>query len=376
VIAVALLSSSACSSGGLKSRADGALTPGGDGGAGADSPADLFTASTDVDQTTGDLRSGDVRDSDASAGDDDRTSDGARWDDSPAAEAGRDVNGGGGDGDLDRDRVDAGSVEAGTLARPPGYFMMKDWSPTKLDWAGCVWTDTDRSEASTSIITPIDFTQNHTPADPYAVAGELGASVGAFARLAFNLTEPITGDPKQCEAGPHSAVGAGISLPTTPGIVLRISWTSVTRPTYLGVELIGAAGGVDDRWCATMTDSSGPSEIGIGLFRKQCWSERTGGVPGDVYKGEPISAVSFVVLGLQDAAQPFDFSISAFGFDISDGVARRTPRGLRRLLAWRSTSAVEEIWEPNLRLARAQQVALDAMKVCDAAGKFAGGASI
>ena len=221
----------------------------------------------------------------------------------------------------DGSSVESRSVEVGAGGRPPGYWMVGDWGVTGQSWAGCVWTQTDSLEETTTTIAPLDFTATHAPDVSYRVTGTVHGNLDAFAAIGFNLNEAVNGDANQCayktfdtNATPTPAV----SFPTQFNLV-AVNWTG-PKPTYFGIELLGANGWQDanDRWCAMVSDYDGPTAAMFKFFHKGCWAERTGGVSGYVYAGEPVSAVMFVVPG-DTKPQSFDFTIRGFALSATHG---------------------------------------------------------
>lgn len=208
---------------------------------------------------------------------------------------------------------DAPNKGDSSVSWPAGYWLASDWGLAGRNWAGCIWTQTDSIAGTTSSITPSDFT-SHQPSDPYHVSGNTSADPAAFAMLGFNLDEPVTGDPNQCSQrifDQNTSWPAGIPFASVYNAVW-VKWNG-TGPAAFHVLLMGPNGWSDpnDRWCASNSDSIGPSAFLFKDFRTKCWMASDGGDVGNAYNGEPISSVAFLIRG-GTTPQLFDFTISAF----------------------------------------------------------------
>ena len=216
-----------------------------------------------------------------------------------------------------------GAGTGGAPARPPGYWMASDWNLTGVPWAGCAWTQIDTVTATTTTITPPDFTARPAVTDPYHVSGSVFTDYNSVAVLGFNLNEAITGASNQCA---HRIFDATTVLP--PGVTflsaatgISIDWNKAAAST-LRIELRGPNGTGDatDRWCANITDVGGPSFVPFTRFNTRCWDNS-----GSYYDGtSPVSAMVFYVPGSTQAT-PFDFTINSF--NISTAAATGTIGG-------------------------------------------------
>jgi hypothetical protein len=195
----------------------------------------------------------------------------------------------------------------GTGLRPAGYFMASDWGVQNLAWAGCTWTLGDNREQTSTVVMPLDFTKNQDSGNVYRFTGTVGVGVDSFAMLGFNLSEPIFGDPDQCAYRQVDRNDGDLPTVTfsskTNGIA--IAWEASGAAAPLRVELLGPNGRSDpnDRWCADITDATGPTFVRYTSFYV-CDG-------GGRYSGEPVASVAFIVPG-QNAPQPFDFTIKGF----------------------------------------------------------------
>jgi hypothetical protein len=197
--------------------------------------------------------------------------------------------------------------------RPAGYWMSSDWNLTGVNWAGCVWTQVDNNvTASSTSISPQDFTTNHQPSDSYHVNGTVFNDYNAIAAVGFNLNEAITDDSSQCAHkvfDSTTVLPPGVTFPSSAG-GLTIDWTESTQATAFRVELLGPTGVNDatQRWCANITDITGPTFVPFSSFNTTCWMPSA----GTGYSGEAVSAVAFYVPGTATKKSSFDFSINRF----------------------------------------------------------------
>jgi len=210
-----------------------------------------------------------------------------------------------------------GSTSTG--ARPKGYWYTADWSVSKVDWHGCVWTGIDTVAGTKTTIAPQDF-MSGVDGGPYEVAGSVNGAYESVALLGFNLNEAINGKADQCKYSAATATAAGppsVSMTSIKSSTagLAINWTAKTKPGQFRVQLQApdSATNLAHSWCATITDATGPSFVKWTDFYAYCWDYPT---PVDSYaavqyKGEDVDAVSFLVPGVL-AATPFDFTVVGF----------------------------------------------------------------
>lgn len=212
--------------------------------------------------------------------------------------------------------------------RPKGYFYTADWGVTSADWHGCVWTGIDKVAATTTTITPKDFTAV-ADGGPYKVTGTVNPTYESVALLGFNLSEAITGNSAQCAYNPSSTA-------TTPGVTwpsgkdgIAVNWTQGSS-TLIRIQIQGPKGATDenDRWCFNVTDAGGPTYAALDKFNTKCWGTAgsTTNPLGTYYdKTKPISAVVFLISGAL-TAKPFDFTVNGFapGNSIADAPAGGT----------------------------------------------------
>jgi hypothetical protein len=203
--------------------------------------------------------------------------------------------------------------------RPAGYYYTSDWGVTSADWHGCVWTGIDSDVAgSTTSITPQDFMSGTAAGGPYTVSGTVHADYEAVAMIGFNLNEAIDGDPNQCQYDPAAATAAGPPAATIPGSAtgIAVNWNpNAALPSVFRIQIQGVDGATNanHRWCATITDTQGPSFIPFTDFHTNCWNVGTANTPAAVqYNNEPIDAVVFLVPGTVADNTPFDFTVVAF----------------------------------------------------------------
>jgi hypothetical protein len=206
-------------------------------------------------------------------------------------------------------------------ARPKGYYYLSDWNVTTADWHGCVWSGIDStvSGSTTTITTPAskDF-MSVADGGPYELAGSVYKSYDAVAMIGFNLNEAIDGTTDQCKYNAAAATADGPPAATIPSSAtgIAVNW-SVTKapPTSFRIQIQGVDGAsnADHRWCATITDTAGPSFVKFTDFYTKCWFvDSTTDSPGNQYKGEAIDAVVFLVPGTEANLAPFDFTIGGF----------------------------------------------------------------
>lgn len=223
-----------------------------------------------------------------------------------------------------------GANTGGTPSRPAGYWMASDWGVTDVTWSGCVWTDVDSVTGSTSSIAPADFT-GHAPLAPYRVSGSVFNSYESVALLGFNLNEPVTGSSDQCAyrvLGDTTVLPPGVMLPGAGGGV-TVSWTAQVLPGTFRIELLGADGFSNpaSRWCASITEVSGPSFIPFSRFNSRCWDNSGSTFDGSV----PVSAIAFYVPGAASAKVTFDYTINSFTLGTTIGGAATADSNYQRV---------------------------------------------
>ena len=206
-----------------------------------------------------------------------------------------------------------------STGNPPGWWKTADWKVSSVDWHGCVWTGVDSTVSnSTTSITPQDFISGTPPeGGPYEVSGTVFNDYNAVAMIGFNLNESVTGSATQCKYNKAAATADGPPVATVPGSAtgIAVSWSAKIAPvTSFRIQIQGVKGATDatDRWCATISDASGPSFVKFSDFYPSCWNVGTSNSPGTAYAGQPIDAVVFLVPGTTTAKAPFDFTISGF----------------------------------------------------------------
>ena len=204
---------------------------------------------------------------------------------------------------------------------PPGWWQTSDWNVTSANWHGCVWTGVDSTVVgSTTSILPQDFTTASTEGGPYEVSGTVFNDYNAVAMIGFNLNESIDSSKgaTQCKYNKAAALAAGPPVATVPSSAtgIAINWSAKIAPvTSFRIQIQGVKGATDPtaRWCATITDASGPSFVKLSDFYPSCWYVGVAGQnPGTAYAGQPIDAVVFLVPGTTTAKAPFDFTIVGF----------------------------------------------------------------
>jgi hypothetical protein len=197
-------------------------------------------------------------------------------------------------------------------SRPKGYFYTADWSVKSVDWHGCAWTGKDSTvSGSTTSVTPVDF-MAIADGGPYEVSGTVYNDYNSVALMGFNLNEAITGVDTQCKNDPASATKDGPPTATIPAGAtgIAVNWSAKVAPvTSFRIQIQGVKGGSDatNRWCATITDASGPSFVPFSSFNTKCWDGT-----GTKYNNEPIDAVVFLVPGTVAKPAPYDFTIVDF----------------------------------------------------------------
>jgi hypothetical protein len=212
-----------------------------------------------------------------------------------------------------------GTGGAFTGSDPPGYYKTADWNVTSVDWHGCVWTGIDSTvSGSTTSIMPQDFTAASKEGGPYEVKGTVYNDYNAVAMLGFNLNEAATSSSTQCKYNAAAASEAGPPAGTIPSSAtgIAVNWSaSVAPPTSFRIQIQGTDGATNanHRWCATITDASGPSFVPFSSFYTQCWNVgSSSGSSGNKYMNEDIDAVVFLVPGTTAQKAGFDFTIVGF----------------------------------------------------------------
>ncbi len=212
-----------------------------------------------------------------------------------------------------------GAGGAFTGANPPGYYSSTtDWNVSSVDWHGCVWTGKDSTvTGSTTTVMPQDFTAATKEGGPYEVSGTVYNDYNAVAMLGFNLNEAATGNSQQCKYNAAAATQAGPPAATVPSSAtgIAVNWTAkVAPPTSFRIQIQGTDGATNanHRWCATITDASGPSFVPFTSFYTQCWNVGTTMSTGTQYAGDAIDAVVFLVPGTVAKLAPYDFTIVGF----------------------------------------------------------------
>jgi len=170
---------------------------------------------------------------------------------------------------------------------------------TSVNWHGCVWTGVDCKSncsagivavpSSTTSITPLDFTAATKEGGPYEVTGTVFNDYNSVALLGFDLTDTAKGDATQCSNAKRNPAADGppaIAMPSgTTGFA--INWSAKIAPvTSFRIQIQGVKGATDptNRWCATITDASGPSFVKYSdfypfvLVRGRRWPESRHGV--------------------------------------------------------------------------------------------------
>jgi len=209
----------------------------------------------------------------------------------------------------------------GTTGNPPGWWQTSDWKVTSANWHGCVWTGIDVVAATTTKITPQDFTAASSEGGPYEVSGKVNLSYDAVALLGFNLNETSGTKPNQCKYDPTTATAAGppnasMATITKTYAGLAVNWSAKTKPGLFRIQLQApdSATNLADSWCVTVTDAQGPSFIKWTDFHSYCWDYPTSVDTHTAvqYAGQDIDAISFLVPGNGTADTPFDFTVTGF----------------------------------------------------------------
>jgi hypothetical protein len=201
---------------------------------------------------------------------------------------------------------------SGTGTRPPGYFMTADWNVTKVDWHGCVWTGKDSTVAgSDTSVVPVDFTSGTPNGGPYHINGSVFNDYNSVALLGFNLNEAPTGVATQCANDPTAGTKDGpptVTMPPSGATGIAVNWSATKLPLTFRIQIQGVKGGSDptNRWCATITDTNGPSFVPFTAFSTTCWN-----TTGVKYNNEPIDAVAFLVPGTTTKT-PYDITVVGF----------------------------------------------------------------
>ena len=105
---------------------------------------------------------------------------------------------------------------------------------------------------------------------------------------------------------------------------IAVNWSAKIAPvTAFRIQIQGVKGATDPtaRWCATITDASGPSFVKFSDFYPSCWYVGVASQnPGTAYASQSIDAVVFLVPGTITAKAPFDFTIVGFapGTSVAD----------------------------------------------------------
>jgi hypothetical protein len=229
-----------------------------------------------------------------------------------------------------------GTGGTSTAGDPPGYYKTADWKVTSVDWHGCVWTGVDSTVAgSTTFIMPQDFTGLATEGGPYEVKGTVFNDYNAVALLGFNLNEATTGSSTQCKYNAAAATSSGPPIATIPSSAtgIAVNWSETKAPPTsfrIQIQDVDGATNAAHRWCATITDATGPSFIKFTDFYPQCWNVGTTMSPGTAFSptSNTIDAVVFLVPGsiTPTTGAPFDFTIVGFapGTSKSDAPAGGT----------------------------------------------------
>ena len=225
----------------------------------------------------------------------------------------------------------SGAGGSGSGTRPPGYFMTADWSVTKVDWHGCVWTGKDSTVAgSDTSVVPVDFTSGTPNGGPYRIQGSVYNDYNAVALLGFNLNEAATGVDTQCKSDPAAGTKDGpptVTMPPSGATGIAVNWSATKLPLTFRIQIQGVKGGSDptNRWCATITDSQGPSFVPFSAFSTTCWN-----TTGIKYNNEPIDAVGFLVPGTVSAKSPYDITVVGFapGTSVADAPGKAAACGM------------------------------------------------
>jgi hypothetical protein len=148
---------------------------------------------------------------------------------------------------------------------------------------------------SGSTVMPVNFAMCGAACTMLCASGSVGmtADYSGTGLVGFNLNQAQGGTP--LPVTPTGATGLTINFTNTGGSPLR-------------VQLLGPTGDTvaTDRWCSTLTATTGPVTIPWAMFNTQCWE---GGM-GTVYAKQPIKAIQLVVPGSNTAAIPFNMCIT------------------------------------------------------------------
>ena len=201
----------------------------------------------------------------------------------------------------------------GSTTRPAGYFLTSDWSVSSVNWKGCVWTGIDSTvSGSDTSITPKDFMAVKN-GGPYQVSGRVFNDYNAVAMMGFNLNEAVSGDANQCKYNAAAATQNGPPAITQSDITkysgIAVGWSAAKAPpTSFRVQIQGVDGATNanHRWCATITDTQGPSYVAWTKFNTKCWDDS-----GTAYAGQALQALMILVVGDPTAATPFNFCLNA-----------------------------------------------------------------
>ncbi len=233
----------------------------------------------------------------------------------------------GGDGGSSAGGTSGSGGTTGGGDRPAGYFYTADWSVSKVDWHGCVWTGVDCSSdcpagitavpGSTTTITPKDL-MSVDDGGPYHVTGTVHNSYDAVALLGFNINEAIDGTTDQCAYKPNASTTdgpPGVSFPSdTKG--LAVNWTQGSSTLIrIQIQAQDGATNAEHRWCFNVTDTNGPTYAPYDKFNTKCWGKEgdSGNPLGTYYDGKtPISAVVFLISGDVATKKSFDFTVNGF----------------------------------------------------------------
>jgi len=148
---------------------------------------------------------------------------------------------------------------------------------------------------SGSTVAPANFAMCGSACTMLCASGSVGmtADYSGTGLVGFNLNQAQGGTP--LPVTPVGATGLTINFTNTGGSPLR-------------VQLLGPTGDTvaTDRWCSTLTATTGPVTIPWAMFNTQCWE---GGM-GTAYAKQPIKAIQLVVPGSNTAAIAFNMCIT------------------------------------------------------------------
>ncbi len=167
-------------------------------------------------------------------------------------------------------------------------------------------------------------------------SGTVFNDYNAVALLGFNLNEATTGSSTQCKYNMAASTTNGPPAATIPSSAtgIAVNWSEKKAPPTsfrIQIQDVDGATNAAHRWCATITDATGPSFIKFTDFYPQCWNvgnaTMSPGTPFDP-KTNTIDAVVFLVPGsvTPTTGAPFDFTINGFapGTSKSDAPAGGT----------------------------------------------------